>query len=168
MTLHQLMAFSISDDHPRQERVYDGEQTSMKTTRFVAAQIKRLHEAGIQVFVIRGNHDALSHITKELTFPASVKVYGCRSDVMVSESPGVTVLFELRTFLLKIQRSASAVEMRICRWKCELGWGPAVNVGISARHVAARLAIVDGRGVHQDKRRQAKESAQYSRYLPHT
>ncbi len=44
--------------------LYDGDQTSMKTARFLAEQLRRLHEAGIRVFVIRGNHDALSRITK--------------------------------------------------------------------------------------------------------
>ena len=49
--------------------LYDGDQTSVKTARFLSEQIRRLHEAGIRVFIIRGNHDALSRITKELTFP---------------------------------------------------------------------------------------------------
>src|SRR6478735_6808409 len=49
--------------------LYDGEQTSMKTARLLAEQLRRLHEAGIRVFVIRGNHDALSRISKELTLP---------------------------------------------------------------------------------------------------
>ena len=49
--------------------LYDGHQTSMKTARFLAEQIRRLHEASIRAFIIRGNHDALSKITKELTFP---------------------------------------------------------------------------------------------------
>jgi DNA repair exonuclease SbcCD nuclease subunit len=71
--------------------LYDGEQTSMKTARFLAAQIKRLHEAGIHVFIIRGNHDALSRITKELTFPDSVKVFGGRADVVPMELPGLAV-----------------------------------------------------------------------------
>jgi exonuclease SbcD len=44
--------------------LYDGEQTSMKTARFLADQIDLLHQAGVQVFIIRGNHDALSKITK--------------------------------------------------------------------------------------------------------
>lgn len=43
--------------------LYDGEQTSMKTARFLAAQMGRLHEAGIAVYKVRGNHDALSKIT---------------------------------------------------------------------------------------------------------
>ena len=60
--------------------LHDGDQTSMKTARFLAEQIRRLHEAGIRVFIIRGNHDALSRITKELVFPDSVRVFGGRAE----------------------------------------------------------------------------------------
>ncbi len=56
--------------------LYDGDQTSMKTARFLAEQLKRLDEAGIRTFVIRGNHDALSKITRELLLPDSVKLFG--------------------------------------------------------------------------------------------
>lgn len=59
--------------------LYDGDQTSMKTARFLASQMQRLHEAGITTFVIRGNHDALSRITPELILPPSVTVFGGRS-----------------------------------------------------------------------------------------
>lgn len=62
--------------------LYDGEQTSMKTARFLAAQVRRLHEAGIRVFIIRGNHDALSKITQELVLPDSVKVFGGRAEAV--------------------------------------------------------------------------------------
>jgi DNA repair protein SbcD/Mre11 len=62
--------------------LHDGDQTSMKTARFLAEQIRRLHEADIRVFVIRGNHDAMSRITKELTFPDSVKVFGGRAEAV--------------------------------------------------------------------------------------
>lgn len=62
--------------------LYDGDQTSMKTARFLAEQIRRLHQAGIRVFVIRGNHDALSRITKELILPDSVKVFGARAEAV--------------------------------------------------------------------------------------
>jgi DNA repair exonuclease SbcCD nuclease subunit len=68
--------------------LYDGEQTSMKTARFLADQIRRLHEARIDVFVIRGNHDAISRITKELMFPANVKVFGGRADAIEVDRPG--------------------------------------------------------------------------------
>src|SRR5476649_2461204 len=59
--------------------LYDGDQTSMKTARFLAEQLRQLHEANIRTFVIRGNHDALSRITKELTFPDSVTLFSGRA-----------------------------------------------------------------------------------------
>ena len=55
--------------------LYDGDQTSMKTARFLAEQLRRLDAAGIRTFVIRGNHDALSKISKELVLPPSVKLF---------------------------------------------------------------------------------------------
>ena len=60
--------------------LYDGDQTSMKTARFLASQLRRLHEAGIRTFIVRGNHDALSKITKELVLPDSVRVFGGRAE----------------------------------------------------------------------------------------
>jgi DNA repair protein SbcD/Mre11 len=60
--------------------LYDGEQTSMKTARFLADQLRRLDQAGIATFIIRGNHDAESRITKELTLPESVKVFTGRAE----------------------------------------------------------------------------------------
>lgn len=60
--------------------LYDGDQTSMKTARFFAGQMHRLHEAGIKVFIVRGNHDAASKITRELTLPDSVKLFGGRAE----------------------------------------------------------------------------------------
>lgn len=62
--------------------LYDGDQTSMKTARFLATQMQRLHEAGISVYKIRGNHDALSRITQELVLPPSVKVFGARAETV--------------------------------------------------------------------------------------
>ena len=72
----QVDALLLSGD------LYDGEQTSMKTARFLADQLRRLHEAQIKVFVIRGNHDALSRITKELTLPDSVAIFGGRANAV--------------------------------------------------------------------------------------
>ena len=62
--------------------LYDGEQTSMKTARFLAEQLRRLDAAGIKVFIIRGNHDALSKITKELVLPENVHLFGGRADAV--------------------------------------------------------------------------------------
>jgi DNA repair protein SbcD/Mre11 len=67
--------------------LYDGDQTSMKTARFLAEHLRRLHEADIRVFVIRGNHDSLSRITKELIFPDSVKVFGGRAEAITIDRP---------------------------------------------------------------------------------
>ena len=69
--------------------LYDGEQTSMKTARFIAEEFQRLDAAGIRVFLIRGNHDAMARITKELTFPAGVKLFGPRAEaVSIERAPG--------------------------------------------------------------------------------
>src|SRR5438552_353826 len=69
--------------------LYDGEQTSMKTARFLAEQLRRLDAADIEVFIIRGNHDALSKITKELVLPKNVHLFGGRADaVEVSRDRG--------------------------------------------------------------------------------
>ncbi|MBB3595122.1 DNA repair exonuclease SbcCD nuclease subunit [Rhizobium sp. BK529] len=69
--------------------LYDGDQTSMKTARFLAEQIGRLNEAGIRAFIIRGNHDALSKITAELVMPDSVKVFGSVAEtISIDRAPG--------------------------------------------------------------------------------
>ena len=69
--------------------LYDGDQTSMKTARFLAAQISRLDQAGVRVFIIRGNHDALSRITAELSFPDGAKIFTGRAEVvMLDRGPG--------------------------------------------------------------------------------
>ena len=72
--------------------LYDGEQTSMKTARFLADELKRLHEAKIRTFIIRGNHDAESRITRELTLPESVKVFGGRAEWVALARGGLDVV----------------------------------------------------------------------------
>jgi DNA repair protein SbcD/Mre11 len=81
----QVDALLISGD------LYDGEQTSMKTARFLADQLRRLHDAGIAAFVIRGNHDAESRITRELTLPESVKVFGGRAEAVALRRGGLDI-----------------------------------------------------------------------------
>jgi len=71
--------------------LYDGSQTSMKTARFLADQIGRLHAAGIRTFVIRGNHDALSKITPELVLPDSVKLYRDHAEAVPVQRSAVDV-----------------------------------------------------------------------------
>lgn len=65
--------------------LYDGSQTSMKTAAFLAGQLHRLHDAGIRTFIVRGNHDAESRITRELVLPDSVHVFTGRAGAEVLE-----------------------------------------------------------------------------------
>ena len=71
--------------------LYDGDQTSMKTARFLADEMKRLHEAGIVVYKVRGNHDALSRITQELILPPSLKLFGGRAETVEHRVDGLDV-----------------------------------------------------------------------------
>lgn len=71
--------------------LYDGDQTSMKTARFLASQMERLHQANIATFTIRGNHDALSKITQELVLPPSVKVFGGRAEAVEFSKGGLDI-----------------------------------------------------------------------------
>jgi exonuclease SbcD len=71
--------------------LYDGDQTSMKTARFLGDQMQRLHDAGIATYKIRGNHDALSKITQELVLPPSVKVFGARAETVQFTKNGMDI-----------------------------------------------------------------------------
>ena len=106
--------------------LYDGDQTSMKTARFLGAEIRRLHEAGIRVFVIRGNHDALSVITRtaELVFPDTVHVFGDAPDAIVVERTGsVPVVFHGLSFA-----KPHAPESLLARYRSRTA--DAINVGL--------------------------------------
>jgi exonuclease SbcD len=105
--------------------LYDGEQTSMKTARFLAEQIRQLHGAGIRVFVIRGNHDALSRITKELTFPDSVTVFGGRADAISIDRPKGA--FPVAIHGISFARP-HVLESLLPRYKSPLG--DTVNIGL--------------------------------------
>ncbi|CAA9437740.1 MAG: DNA double-strand break repair protein Mre16, partial [uncultured Quadrisphaera sp.] len=54
--------------------LYDGDWQDWATGRFVAAQLGRLHDAGVRVVTIAGNHDAESEITRSLRLPPNVTV----------------------------------------------------------------------------------------------
>ena len=55
--------------------IYDGDWRDYNTGLFFVGQMSRLREAGIPVFLIRGNHDAASHISKELKLPDNVREF---------------------------------------------------------------------------------------------
>ena len=58
--------------------LYDGTWRDYKTGLFLAEQMGRLNQAGIPVFVLHGNHDAESQITRPLALPDNVHVFGTR------------------------------------------------------------------------------------------
>lgn len=68
--------------------LYDGSQTSMNTALYLASELRRLEAAGIRVFLIRGNHDSQSAMTRELTFPANVHVFTGRAKPVLAKSLG--------------------------------------------------------------------------------
>ncbi len=55
--------------------LYDGDWRDYQTGLFFAAQMGRLAGAGIPVYILYGNHDAESRITRRLTLPDNVNVF---------------------------------------------------------------------------------------------
>jgi DNA repair exonuclease SbcCD nuclease subunit len=103
--------------------LYDGDQTSMKTARFLASQMQRLDAAGIAVFTIRGNHDALSKITHELVLPPGVKIFSGRPETIEFSKGGMAIAVHGLSFA-----KPQAPEPLLPRYR-----GPvagAVNIGI--------------------------------------
>jgi exonuclease SbcD len=68
--------------------LYDGEWKDYHTGLFLSQQLARLREVGIEVFIIYGNHDAESRITKSLRLPDNVRI-------LSAKSPGTVMLEEL-------------------------------------------------------------------------
>ena len=58
--------------------LYDGSWRDYKTGLFFAEQMGRLHQYRIPVYLLHGNHDAQSQITKPLVLPDNVNVFGVR------------------------------------------------------------------------------------------
>lgn len=72
--------------------LYDGDWKDYNTGLFFSRQMARLREAGIQVLVIAGNHDAASQITRMLRPPENVKIFSTREpETLILESLGVAV-----------------------------------------------------------------------------
>ena len=58
--------------------LYDGTWRDYKTGLFFAEQMGSLNQESIPVFVLHGNHDAESQITRPLALPDNVQVFGTR------------------------------------------------------------------------------------------
>lgn len=71
--------------------LYDRDIHDMSTALFFGRQMRRLAEAGVRVFVIRGNHDAESVLTRELSLPDNVHVFGAEGGTERLTDAGVAI-----------------------------------------------------------------------------
>ncbi|MFP3921797.1 MAG: exonuclease SbcCD subunit D [Dichotomicrobium sp.] len=71
--------------------LYDRDLHDMSTALFFGRQMRRLAEAGIRVFLIRGNHDAESVLTRELSLPDNVHVFGADGGTEKLAEAGVAI-----------------------------------------------------------------------------
>jgi DNA repair exonuclease SbcCD nuclease subunit len=55
--------------------IFDGDWKDVTTGLFFVRAIGALHRAGIPVFMVKGNHDAASIMSRELPYPDSVRVF---------------------------------------------------------------------------------------------
>ena len=58
--------------------LYDGDWRDYKTGLFFAGQMGRLNASNVPVYLLHGNHDAESQITRRLDLPGNVYVFGTR------------------------------------------------------------------------------------------
>ena len=58
--------------------LYDGDWKDYRTGLFFVKQMGRLSEAGIDVFLLYGNHDAESQITRQLLLPSNVRTFSAK------------------------------------------------------------------------------------------
>ncbi len=72
--------------------IYDGDWRDYHTGLFFTAQMGRLHDSGIPVFLIAGNHDAASQITRALRPPPSLRALSTRApETCILDDLGVAI-----------------------------------------------------------------------------
>lgn len=72
--------------------LYDGDWKDYNTGLFFASQMVRLQKENINVFLIKGNHDAASLITKELKLPENVIAFSSQqAETHVIDELGVAI-----------------------------------------------------------------------------
>ena len=72
--------------------VFDGDVRNFQIALYFMDGMRRLGEAGIEVFVIRGNHDAANRFAGKLEFAGNVHVFGkARAETKRLEEIGVAV-----------------------------------------------------------------------------
>lgn len=72
--------------------LYDGDWQDYRTGLFLVEQAARLHDAGIPLFILQGNHDAASIITRHLRLPDNCRVFSARkAESFALEALGVVL-----------------------------------------------------------------------------
>ena len=72
--------------------LYDGPWRDFNTGLFFIDRMQRLRKAGIRVFLIAGNHDAASRITRALRLPDNVTLFPAeRAQTEILEETGVAI-----------------------------------------------------------------------------
>jgi DNA repair exonuclease SbcCD nuclease subunit len=82
--------------------LYDGDWKDYNTGLYFVSQMRRLRDAGIPVFIIAGNHDAASKITKHLKLPEGVTIFS-------SAAPETVTLDALRVAIHAQSFAAPAI-----------------------------------------------------------
>ncbi len=77
--------------------LYDGDWKDYSTGLFFRGQMVRLRDKGIPVYLIAGNHDAASVISRKLSLPENVHVFSTRMTESM-EVPGYQVVIHGRGF----------------------------------------------------------------------
>lgn len=72
--------------------LYDGDWLDFNTGLFFAKGMAQLGESNIAVYVVRGNHDAASRVTRSLRLPKNVHLFSDRAaKTIVNDSLGLAV-----------------------------------------------------------------------------
>ncbi len=87
LAIHEKVAFVLLAGD-----LYDGDWKDYNTGLFFTSQMSRLHEAGIKVFLVAGNHDAANRITRYLRPPENVHIFSThKPETVVLEYFGVAI-----------------------------------------------------------------------------
>jgi len=72
--------------------LFDGDWKDYNTGLFLAGEMSKLREAGIRVFVVAGNHDAASQISRHLCLPENVHRFAARkTETILLDDVGVAI-----------------------------------------------------------------------------
>ena len=72
--------------------LYDGDWKDYNTGLYFIDRMRQLESAGIRVFIVAGNHDAASQITKQLRLPDNVTLFSTsKPETTVLEDSGVAI-----------------------------------------------------------------------------